>query len=106
MLGVRKLGLVLTVIGVCLVVSGMVLFVARPEYDISENAFCGQSFCITKRPIYCYRALYGILFDSGWVLTAAGLIIAFLQRKWQGGVVRLCPVASSIILRRRTIFLR
>lgn len=58
------MGLVLIVIGVCLVVSGMVLFTVRSEYEVSEDAFGRQVFCLVKRPVY-FRSLYGILFDFG-----------------------------------------
>jgi uncharacterized membrane protein len=80
MISLKMLGLILTIIGIGLVVTGTILFFIEPSEPQIANTFC---FCNPNhsRPIYCYQSLHGIVFDLGWSVTIVGTVTMFFCRK-------------------------
>jgi hypothetical protein len=79
LIGPEKPGLAMVLVGILLVGSGTVIYLFEPPKG-SQNSFCDGSYCIVKSPIYCYKTLHGILFDTGWLLILAGSIILLSYR--------------------------
>jgi hypothetical protein len=79
MISPEKPGLAMVLVGILLVGSGTVIYLFEPPGG-SQNSFCDGSYCIVKSPIYCYKTLHGILFDTGWLLMLAGSIILLFCR--------------------------
>jgi uncharacterized membrane protein len=75
----EMLGKAILLLGILLVGSGTVIYLFEPP-EGSQNSFCDGSYCIVKSPIYCYKTLHGILFDTGWLLVLAGSIILLFRR--------------------------
>jgi uncharacterized membrane protein len=79
MISPKKPGLAIVLVGILLVASGTVIYLFEPPKG-SQNSFCDGSYCIVKSPIYCYKTLHGILFDTGCLLILAGSIILLFFR--------------------------
>jgi hypothetical protein len=79
MISPEKLGLAIVLVGILLVAGGTVMYLFEPPRG-SQNSFCDGSYCIVKSPLYCYKTLHGILFDTGWLLILAGSIILLFCR--------------------------
>jgi hypothetical protein len=76
----KVLGLIIVIIGFVLVVSGLILFLLEPrtEYGIPGCLCIGE---VGPPPIYCYKTFHGLLFDSGLVLMALGVVLMIVFRK-------------------------
>ena len=86
MISPQKPGLAMILVGIILVAGGTVMYLLeRPRG--SQNSFCDGSYCIVKSPIYCYKTLHGILFDSGCPIILAGSIILLFSRRRKSGQV-------------------
>jgi hypothetical protein len=72
MIRLEMLGRVILLLGVLFLGSGTVIYLFEPP-----QAF-PNTYCIGKSPIYCYKTLHGILFDTGCLLILAGIIILLL----------------------------
>jgi hypothetical protein len=72
MIRLEMLGRVMLLLGVLFLGGGTVIYLFEPPQAISNT------FCIGKSPIYCYKTLHGILFDTGSLLILAGIIILIL----------------------------
>jgi hypothetical protein len=79
MISPKKLGLAMVLVGILLVAGGTVMYLFEPPIS-SQNSFSDGSYCIVKSPIYCYKTLHGILFDTGCLLILAGSIILLFCR--------------------------
>ena len=66
------LGRVILLLGVLFLASGTIIYLFEPPQDVPNT------YCIGKSPIYCYKTLHGILFDTGCLLILAGIIILLL----------------------------
>jgi hypothetical protein len=73
LIGPEKPGLAMVLVGILLVVSGTVMYLFEPPQAIPNT------LCIGKSPIYCYKTLHGILFDTGCLLILGGIIILLLN---------------------------
>jgi hypothetical protein len=72
MIRLEMLGRVILLLGVLFLGSGIVIYLFEPPQVIPNT------YCIGKSPIYCYKTLHGILFDTGCLLILAGIIILLL----------------------------
>jgi len=79
MIRFEMLGRAILLLGILLVASGTVMYIFEPPRP-SQNSYCGESYCMVKSPIYCYKILHGILFDTGWLLILAGSVILLFCR--------------------------
>jgi hypothetical protein len=80
MIRLEMLGRAILLLGILLMGSGTVMYLFEPPRG-SQNSLCdGRLLCIVKSPIYCYKTLHGILFDTGWLLILAGSIILLFCR--------------------------
>jgi hypothetical protein len=79
MIRLEMLGRVILLLGILLVGSGMVMYLFESPIG-SQNSYCDGSYCLVKRPIYCYRTFHGLLFDTGCLLILAGSIILLFCR--------------------------
>jgi hypothetical protein len=73
MIRLEMLGRVILLVGVLFLGSGTVIYLFEPLQPIPNT------YCIGKSPIYCYKTLHGILFDTGCLLILAGVIILLLN---------------------------
>jgi hypothetical protein len=80
MISRKMLGLIIVIIGLVLVVSGLIMFLLEPTifYGI-PGCFCIG--VVGPPPLYCYKTLHGLLFDSGLILTALGMVLMIVFRK-------------------------
>ena len=72
MIRLEMLGRVILLLGVLFLGIGAVIYLFEPPQAIPNT------YCIGKSPIYCYKTLHGILFDTGCLLILAGIIILIL----------------------------
>jgi predicted membrane channel-forming protein YqfA (hemolysin III family) len=72
MIRLEMLGRVILLLGVLFLGSGAVIYLFESPQDVPNT------YCIGKSPIYCYKTLHGILFDTGCLLILAGIIILLL----------------------------
>jgi hypothetical protein len=73
MIRLEMLGRVILLVGVLLMGSGTGIYLFEPLQAIPNT------YCLGKGPIYCYKTLHGILFDTGCLLILAGIIILLLS---------------------------
>ena len=74
MIRLEMLGRVILLLGVLFLGSGTVIYLFESPQDVPNT------YCIGKSPIYCYKTLHGILFDTGCLLILAGSIILLFCR--------------------------
>jgi hypothetical protein len=79
MIRLEMLGSAILLLGILLVAIGTAIYNFEPP-RVSQNSYCDGSYCIEKIPIYCYKTLHGMLFDTGWLLILAGSIILLFGR--------------------------
>jgi hypothetical protein len=73
MIRLEMLGRIVLLLGVLFLGSGTVIYLFEPPQAIPNT------YCMGKSPIYCYKTLHGILFDTGCILILAGIIILLLS---------------------------
>jgi hypothetical protein len=73
MIRLEMLGRITLLLGVLFLGSGTVIYLFEPPQAIPNT------YCIGKSPIYCYKTLHGILFDTGCLLILAGIILLLLS---------------------------
>jgi len=77
----KMLGFIIIIIGFVLVVSGLTMFgllEPRTQYGIPGCLCIGE---IGPPPLYCYKTFHGLLFDSGPILIALGIVLMIVFRK-------------------------
>jgi hypothetical protein len=73
MIRLEMIGRVILLLGVLFLGSGTVIYLFESPQTIPNT------YCLGKSPIYCYKTLHGILFDTGCLLILSGIIMLLLS---------------------------
>lgn len=100
MISRKMLGLIMAIIGFVFVVSGEVMFFLEPRTFVGiPGCFCVEE--VGPPPIYCYKTLHGLMFDSGLVLVALGIVLMIVFRKekllYSGTSIKAIPLKRSVL---------